>query len=167
MRTYGRYSGWPRWGTGWTERRLFCSEWVVALEALFDRIGRLLREANLDDIRDIEPYTVGRVEPRLGEYDAIALKIHSARSAVHIVPVARFVPRPPGLARIRVARRDAFPWGDLAGGRVDVTNGKKRRLLLRSFQDDQEYWYLFNPYRYRIWPLTRESLEVTLRELLL
>ncbi len=121
----------------------------------------------MDDIREIEPYTVGRVEPRLGEYDATVLKIRTATSAVHIFPVARFFARPPGLARIRVARRDVFPWGDLAGGRVDVTSGKKRRLLLRSIQDDQDYWYLFNPYRYRIWPLTRESLEATLRELLL
>jgi hypothetical protein len=166
MLTYVRYSGWPRWGTGFTERRTLCSEWVLALEALFDRIGCLLRESKLDDVREIEPYTVGRVEPRLGEYDANALKIHSARSAIYIYPVARFVPRPPGLARIRVARRDVFPWGDLAGGRVDMTNGKRRRLLLRSIQEGQEYWYLFNPYRYRIWPLTRESLEVTLRELL-
>jgi hypothetical protein len=166
MLTYARYSQWPRWGTGWTERRIFCSEWVVALEALFDRIGRLLRELDLHDIREIEPYTVGRVEPRLGEYDAKALRIYSATSAVYIVPIARFAARHSGLARIRVARRDVFPWGDLAGGRVDISNGKKRRLLLRSIQDGQEYWYLFNPYRYRIWPLTRESLEVTLREFL-
>jgi len=36
---------------------------------------------------------------------------------------------------------NAQRWGDLSGGRVDITNGERRHLLLRSIEDGQDHWY--------------------------
>ena len=44
-------------------------EWLGAINRLLDRVRDWLREADPDDLLEIVPYEVERVEKRLGIYD--------------------------------------------------------------------------------------------------
>ena len=47
-------------------------EWLGAINRLLDQVRDWLREADPDDLLEIVPYEVERVEKRLGIYDAPA-----------------------------------------------------------------------------------------------
>src|SRR5438067_1384257 len=66
-------------------------EWLGALNRLRDQIRGWLHEADPDDLLEIVPYEVERVEQRLGIYDAPALKIRLGTDTVDVLPMGRFV----------------------------------------------------------------------------
>jgi hypothetical protein len=57
-------------------------------------------------------------------------------------------------------------WGDLAGGRVDITDGERRHLLLRSIVDGQDCWYAVGDPNHVPIPFDQVRLEAILQDLL-
>ncbi|MGC8644362.1 MAG: hypothetical protein ACP5XB_31250 [Isosphaeraceae bacterium] len=116
-------------------------EWLGAINRLLDRGRGWLREADPDDLLEIVPYEVERVEKRLGIYDAPALKIRLGTSSVDVLPVGRYSVGLLSLDLLKGVPGNAQRWGDLFSGRVDITNGERRHILLRSIEDGQDRWY--------------------------
>ena len=116
-------------------------EWLGAINRLLDQVRDWLREADPDDLLEIVPYKVERVEKRLGIYDAPALKIRLGINSVNVLPVGRYAVGPLSLELLKGIPGNAQRWGDLSGGSVDITNGERRHLLLRSIEDGQDHWY--------------------------
>lgn len=151
-------------GTSSRDRIRHRDEWLGALDRLFDLIRNLLREADPDDLLEIVPYEVQRVEDRLGVYDAPAMKIRLGTDTVDLLPVGRF-----SVGHLTVHTLRRFP-GESGGletpaGRVDITNGERKYLLLRSLEGDQERWFAVDGYS-RATLLDRKYLEEILRDLL-
>lgn len=71
------------------ERR---SEWLAAINELYDTIRGWLHEDDPEGLLDIVPYQVSRTEPILGTYDAPALQILLGPAEVRVEPVGREVP---------------------------------------------------------------------------
>lgn len=152
--------------SGWKERIDGRAEWLKAIGWLFARIRALLQDADPSGILEIVEYEVERAEERLGVYDAPALKIRLGTASVDIVPAGRHAPKPISLMNLLAVRGNESSWGDLSGGRVDVTDGERKHLLLRSIQDGQDRWYVVMSNKAGVHPLSRESLEEILQDLL-
>src|SRR4051812_37808057 len=67
------------------------SEWLEAINSLYDQIRGWLREVDPEGLLDIVPYQVSRTEPVLGTYDAPALKIQLGPAEAHLKPMGRWV----------------------------------------------------------------------------
>ena len=141
-------------GSHWRERRGNRQEWLDALNRLFEQIRAWIREVDSEGLLELVSYEVQRVENRLGVYDAPAVKIRLELDFVDIQPVGRFAigPLPQRLQVLRpISNRSPgvppyvpesdWKWGDLSGGRVDMTNGERRYVLLRSIIDGRDCWY--------------------------
>lgn len=153
-------------GSGWKERNDRRLEWLGALNRLLAQIRGFLREADSDGVLEIVDYEVERVEERLGVYDAPALKVRLGAASVDVVPVGRNSPKPLSLMPLMAVPGNESRWGDLAGGRVDVTDGERRHLLLRSTKDGQDNWYVVMANKSGVTPFDRQSLEAILQDLL-
>src|SRR5947209_19782173 len=77
-------------GSDLKERARRRREWLGALKSLLDTVRDWLREAEQDDLLELVPYEVERVEGRLGVYDAPALKIRSGTDSIDVLPVGRY-----------------------------------------------------------------------------
>ena len=71
-----------------------------------------------------------------------AVKIRLDLDFVDIRPVGRFVTGPLLLQHWQTIAENRQRCGDLSGGRVDMTNGERRYLLLRSITDGRDFWYV-------------------------
>jgi hypothetical protein len=152
--------------SGWKERMNARADWLTAVGWLFQRIRALLRDADPNGVLEIVEYQVERVEERLGVYDAPALKIRLDAVSVDIVPAGRYAPKPLSLINLLAVPHNESRWGDLSGGRVDVTDGERKHLLLRSIEDERDRWYVVMSNKAGVTPLDRESLEQVLQDLL-
>jgi len=153
--------------SGWKERISARAEWLEAIRWLFARIRALLQDADPNGLLEIVQYEVERVEERLGVYDAPALKIRLGTASVDIVPVGRYAPKPMSLMNLLALSGNQSRWGDLSRGRVDVTDGERKHLLLRSTENGQDRWYVVMANKAAVInPLDRESLEQVLQDLL-
>ena len=152
--------------TGWKERAERRVKWLEAVERLFARVQDLLNEADPDGLLEIVRYKVERVEERLGVYDAPALKIRLATQSVDVVPVGLNVPKPLRLMNLLAVQGNQSRWGDLAAGRVDVTDGERRHMLFRSVDTGRDCWYVMINQASGIKELDRQSLEEILQDLL-
>ncbi len=151
-------------GTDSRDRNRLRAEWLGALNRLLDLIRDWLREADPDDLLEVVPYEVQRVEDRLGVYDAPAMKIRLGPDGVDIVPVGRFSLGPvsvKALFNLPVSRDKSDPiWG-----RVDITNGERKYLLLRFIDAGQDQWWMVDE-QSRTDLLDQQHLETILRDLL-
>jgi len=152
--------------SGWKERISARAEWLEAIRWLFARIRALLQDADPNGLLEIVQYEVERVEERLGVYDAPALKIRLGTASVDIVPAGRYAPKPISLMSLLALPSNESRWGDLSGGRVDVTDGEWKHLLLRSIENGQDHWYVVMSNMAGVTPRNRESLEQILQDLL-
>lgn len=151
-------------GSDLKDRNRSRAEWLGALNRLFDQVRVWLRESDPDDLIEVLPFEVERVEARLGVYDAPALKIRLGTDSVDVLPVGRYVNGPLALESLKAIAGNAMRWGDLSGGRVDITNGEQKSLLLRSSEGGQDRWFtLGGPIPV---PLDRDRLEAILQDLL-
>jgi hypothetical protein len=150
----------------WKERKQRRAEWLSALNRLFDQIRERLQQADPDGVLELVPYEVQCVEERLGLYDAPALEIRLNTDSVDIRPVGRHEVGPLSLRHLQGIQSNEQRWGDLSGGRVDITNGERRHILLRSIVDGQDLWYAIAPDR--IGPILFDAncLEAILQDLL-
>jgi hypothetical protein len=140
-------------------------EWLAAINRLLDRVQDWMREADPDDLLEAVRYEVERVEKRLGIYDAPALKIRLGTNSVDILPVGRYSVGPLPLELLKGGPGDDKRWGDLSGGRVDITNGERRYLLLRSKENEHDHWYTVGEPPSPT-PFDRKRLEEILQDLL-
>jgi hypothetical protein len=153
-------------GTDWKDRSRRRVEWLNALERLLDQIQEFLREADPEGLLETVPYEVQRVESRLGVYDAPALKVRIGTDSVDVVPEGRHATGPLLLQHLLLLPGNAQRWGDLSGGRVDITNGERRYLLLRSIVGDQDHWYATMSNKIDLTPFNSICLQAVLRDLL-
>jgi hypothetical protein len=128
-------------GSDWRERVRYRTEWLGALGRLIQQIEVWLRESDPDGLLEPVTYDVQCVEPRLGVYDAPAMKIRLSAEYAEIRPIGRFTTHPLALQTLLFTPGNRQRWGNLSGGRVDVTNGERSHLLLRSTDDGQDRWY--------------------------
>ncbi len=116
-------------------------EWLGALNRLFGQVRDWLRQSDPDDLLEVVPYEVECVEEGLGIYDAPALKIRLGTDSVDVLPVGRFVSKNLAIQNLQLIPGNERRWGDLSGGRVDITNGERRFQLLRSLEAEADHWY--------------------------
>lgn len=151
-------------GSALRDRNRSRSEWLIALNGLFDQIRDWLREADPDGLLEIVPYEVERVEKRLGIYDAPVLKIRLDTDAAEILPVGRYAIGP--LApQILKGLSGAEGTGGPAAGRVDITNGERKHLIMRCIENGQDRWYAVNE-QAQVTLFDRSRLEAILLDLL-
>jgi hypothetical protein len=153
-------------GSAWRERKERRAEWLGALDRLFAQFRIFLREADPEGLIEIVDYEVERVEERLGVYDAPALKIRLNTASADVIPTGLNVRRPLSLENLLGVPGNVSRWGDLAGGRVDVTDGERKHMLFRSVQDGQDHWYVMMAEKAGLAPFDRRSLEEILQDLL-
>jgi hypothetical protein len=136
------------------ERR---SEWLAAINGLYDVIRGWLREDDPEGLLDIVPYQVSRTEPILGTYDAPALQILLGPAEVRVEPVGREVPF--------LAIRGASGTRTGFAGRIDIGDGLREYNLYRERLQDGDRWQMpdkLNRFTY----LDRQIFERILEELL-
>jgi hypothetical protein len=136
------------------------SEWLAAINGLYDQIRGWLREDDPEAFLDIVPYQVSRTEPILGTYDAPALQIRFGPAEVNLQPVGRFVP----FLTIRGARRAAEPPTEFVG-RVDLSDGLRGYNLYRERRPEGDRWQFLDKSD-RFTCLNRQEFERVLQELL-
>lgn len=130
---------------------------------LLHDIENWLRAADTEHVLEIMPYDVERVEDRLGVYDAPALKIRLGTDEVDVVPVGRYAIGPlpaPAIKSLREVEGTDSP----VAGRVDITNGERKYLLLRVISSGQPRWYAVNE-RSQVVLFERAQLETILQDL--
>jgi hypothetical protein len=136
------------------ERR---SEWLAAINGLYDEIRGWLREDDPAGLLDIVPYQVSRTEPILGTYDAPALQILLGPAGVRVEPVGREVP----FAVIRGASGALTEFA----GRIDISDGLREYNLYRERHHNGDRWQIPDK-RNRFTYLDRDVFERILEELL-
>lgn len=112
------------------------------------------------------PYRVQRVEEHLGVYDAPALKIRPNTESADILPIGRFTPLPLSIQNWLFISNNRETHGSLSDGRVDITDGERRRFLLRSHENGEDRWYAQQRDQAVPVPLNRARLEEILKDLL-
>lgn len=125
------------------ERNRNRSEWLKAVQRLLEQIEGWLRAADSENLLETMRYDVERVEGRLGIYDAPALKIRLGTDEVDIVPVGRFAIGPLSAQAFKSLLAVQGNDGP-AAGRVDITNGERKYLLLRDISSEEQHWYAVN-----------------------
>jgi hypothetical protein len=153
-------------GSGWKDRKRLRSEWLDALDRLLGQIRGWLGESDPEGVLELVPYEVERVEERLGVYDAPALQIRLNTESADVLPVGRFVPLPYYLHNLLSVPSNRQAWGHLTGGRVDITDGERKHILLRGSQDGQDRWYAVMKDELSPLPFDRAHLEAILEDLL-
>jgi hypothetical protein len=139
------------------ERHAQRSEWLGAINRLYDQIRDWLREADPEGLLDIVPYPVSRTEPILGTYEAPALQILFGPAEVHVEPVGRFV-------RYSTIRGAAGAATEFAG-RVDIGEALREYKLYRERRPEGDRWQFLDGSD-RFTYLNRQELERILQELL-
>jgi len=152
-------------GSDLKDRNRSRSEWLSVLNRLLDQVRDWLRQSDPDDLLETVPYEVERVEPRLGIYDAPALKIRLGTDSVDILPMGRHVTKHIEIQHLQAIPGNQDRWGDLSGGRVDITDGERRYQLFRSIQDGRDHWYAWGD-SMTLLPFDRDRLETILKDLL-
>jgi hypothetical protein len=126
--------------SGTRERNRDRGEWLQAIRRLLDQIQDWLRAADPENLLEIVPYDVERVEGRLGIYDAPALRIRLGTDEVDVVPVGRYAIGPLAAQTMRSILGIEGTDGPVAG-RVDITNGERKYVLIRDVSTGQDRWY--------------------------
>jgi hypothetical protein len=150
-------------GTGIRERNRNRGEWLQALQGLLEQIEDWLRAADTENLLETLRYDVERVEERMGVYDAPALKIRLGTDEVDVVPVGRYAIGPLPAQAIKSLQGVQGTDGP-AAGRVDITNGDRKYLLLRDLSSGQPRWYAVDEHS-RAVLLDRAHLETILQDL--
>ncbi len=154
-------------GSNWKDRKRLRTEWLGAINRLFDQIREWLREADPEGVIEVVRFEIMRVEERLGVYDAPAMKVRLNTENADVVPMGRFVPRPRALLNVfsnpaLQPRPDPYP----DGGRVDISNGDRKHILLRSIVEGQDQWFALMRGRSSSVPFDRACLEAILEDVL-
>ena len=153
-------------GSDWKDRSRIRGEWLGALNRLLDRIRDWLRESDPEGVLELITYEVERVENRLGVYDAPALKIRVNTDSVDVLPMGRFAMRPLSLQSLLLQNLPSIPVNQqVHEGRVDITDGERRYVLLRGIEDGQDHWYAVRGINQAV-PFDRTCLEEILKDLL-
>jgi hypothetical protein len=134
------------------ERR---DEWIAAVNRLITQIDTWLREADPAGILDLIDIDFDKAESALGRYKINGLKIVVGDLSAQVVPVAGKVVG------------SSWVQGDGAqlAGRVDITNGIKKYIVMRVIKDGVETWEVRDE-KFGAAPLDRARLESILQDLL-
>ncbi len=107
-------------------------EWVAAVDRLIAQIKEWLREADPGRILTIEETTHELREHGIGSYEAPGLWIGIGVRQVRVEPISRNVIGP--------ARLSGDYYGGRAYGRVDMTNGSQRFMIIRMNKGLDGQW---------------------------
>ena len=150
-------------GSDIRERNRSRLEWQSAVSRLSEQIQHWLREADPESLLEVIGYDVQRAESQLGIYDASALKIRLNSDEVDLLPIGRYAIGPLSSAMIKALRGVAGTDGP-AAGRVDITDGERRSILVREIKDGSERWFAVND-KAEVHPFDRTRLEAILQDL--
>jgi hypothetical protein len=161
-------------GSDWRDRKRLRSEWLDTLNRLLDQIRAWLRESDPEGVLELVPYEVERVEEQLGVYDAPALQIRLNTESADVVPMGRFTHVSPSIRNVAYIQQRQDPhltdvdryWLNGPVGRVDITNGERRYLLLFSPADGEDCWYTWISGIPGPNPFDKAGLEAILKDLL-
>jgi hypothetical protein len=138
------------------EKRERREEWVAAVKRLMDQLRAWLKESDPDQVLDVIPMEIERVEAGLGRYLVPGLVIRTGNSRVQVLPIGRSV-----VADLVASNERPLN----AEGRVDITDGVQRWMLYHTSHDGQETWYALDQ-RLRAAPLDQTRFEAILVDLL-
>ncbi len=142
---------------GAPERAKRREEWVAAVERLVQQIEGWLRQADGEQVLQVERIAVERQEPQLGAYLAPALNIALGGERVQVLPGPRYVLAP---------NSDEALTRGKSQGRVDVTDGAQTYHLYRYANDQGEWWALVDDEEYVPRRFDQKSFEDALVQLL-
>ena len=135
----------------------------MAIEKLLEQIKEWLRAADTEHLLEIMRYDVERIEDKLGLYNASALKIRLGSEEVKVVPVGRYAIGPLSFQTFQSMLGVEGTNGP-AAGRVDITNGERKYLLLRDLSCGNERWFAVDE-RSKAVLLDQAHLETILQDL--
>jgi hypothetical protein len=161
-------------GSDWRDRKRLRDEWLGALHRLLGQIQDWLRQSDPEEVLELVPYKVERVEERLGVYDAPALQIRLNTESADVVPMGRYTHVPPSIRNVAHVQQRQYLhltdveryWLNGPVGRVDITNGERRHLLLFSPTDEGDSWYAWISGIAGPNPFDKAGLEAILKDLL-
>jgi hypothetical protein len=136
-------------------RRELRDEWIDAVNRLIQQIDTWLTESDPEGLLDRTDFTVEKVEAGIGPYQINGLKISVGDLSVQVRPVAR---RVVGSSRLREGGTEVV-------GRVDITDGIKKYILWRTFNDGIESWEVVDE-QFGSRPFDKIQLESILQDLL-
>ena len=138
------------------ERLRHRSEWIAALDHLYEQILSWIQEADPKGLLIVERMELTRREPRLGTYTAPAMKISLGEAAVRVVPMG---------SDIHDSYRNEDGTEGRYEGRVDITDDLHKYVLYRVADEGSQAWIVVGrsgpPKRF-----DRAQLEAILSDLL-
>jgi predicted transcriptional regulator len=133
-------------------------EWVEAVDRLLAQIKDWLHQADPGRILTIEETTHKLREHGIGSYEAAGLWVGIGVRQVRVEPVARNVLGP--------ARLSGDYYGRHAYGRVDMSNGSERFMIIRVSKGPDDHWSIMDEDRQRTDRFDQDSFEAALKGLL-
>lgn len=138
------------------DRKRVREDWVKAVNQLTDQMEKWLRQADQDQVLEIDVHGVEKREEGIGRYLVRALTVRLEAREVRVVPVARFVVAAP----LHVTSLPTPPQG-----RVDITDGESRYELYRLMDTSEGRWVITRP-REGLRGFDREAFEAAVQDLL-
>jgi hypothetical protein len=132
-------------------------EWIAAVDRLLAQIKDWLQQADEGRILMIQEASFPISEQGIGTYEITSLTMGVGTREVRVKPVARFVAAPLRPNGTIIPR---------AFGRVDMTNGFDKSLLLRTEKDPADRWMIIGQDSSRIERFDRNSFESAFQSLL-
>jgi hypothetical protein len=114
--------------------KVVVTEWQSAVERLFSQIREWLKDADPDEVIEIEKGEQDVREPGLGRYRVPRLNLRVLGKWIGIIPKAR---RTVGMAK---PPQKSAP--EQAEGRVDITDELRRYVLYRFRDGDKDVWMI-------------------------
>ena len=149
-------------GSDIRERNRSRLEWLGSLSRLNDQIRDWLREADPEELVEVVPYEVRRAEARIGIYDALALKIRLNADELDVLPIGRYAIGPLPSETIQALLQVTGTDGP-AAGRVDMTDGEKKYILMRDLSNQSERWWVVSK-TVQVERFDRDRLEAILQD---
>ena len=131
-------------------------EWVTSVSRLIRQVRQWLEEADTEKLLIVSEPLYDKREQGLGTYRVPGLDIGLGDSLVKIIPVGRN-------ATGVVGPKDGP--GVLAQGRVDISDGMRKYLLLRTLEEGRDQWHALDE-RFEATLLDRARFEEIMHDLL-
>ncbi len=133
-------------------------EWIAAVDRLLTQIKDWLQQADEGGILMIKETSFPISEQGMGTYEIGSLTLGLGPREVRVKPVARFVAAP--------LRSNGMIQVPRAYGRVDMTNGLEKYLILRTEKEPADRWTVIGQDSSRIERFDRSSFESAFKSLL-
>jgi len=132
-------------------------EWKDSVSNLFAQVVRWLAEDDVNQALRVETGKLRKEEQGLGSYEIAAMRISLGPRLVELIPVGR---------QVVGAIGETGDLGFLAEGRVDMKSRVQKYLLYRVVDGSKRKWIIMDDEQFLIQPLSKQSFESALQQLL-